>query len=99
VRPRRHKGYVLKPGVDGLISIFRSTGEPLAAAVKFVELETAYACLTEKPFKLLDGKFVASRGNTAEPRAPVRLSPPEADMEIEILRGGSIVGGVSRSAF
>jgi len=44
-RPRRHKGFVLKTGRDGLISIFCASGEPLAAAVKFVEMDTARSFL------------------------------------------------------
>jgi hypothetical protein len=40
-RPRRYKGFVLKKGNDGLVTIFCASGFPLTRAFKFIEFETA----------------------------------------------------------
>ncbi len=44
-RPRRHKGFVLKRGKSGLITIINANGGPLSETMKFLEYETASAFL------------------------------------------------------
>ncbi len=40
-RPRKHKGFVLKRGKSGLITIINANGDPLSETMKFLEYETA----------------------------------------------------------
>jgi len=46
-RPRRHEGFVLKRGKDGLITIIDANGNPLSETMKFLEYETASAFLDQ----------------------------------------------------
>lgn len=68
---REHKGFVLKRGKDGLITIIDANGNPLSETVTFIEYETASAFLDRWVAKKEGGRDFkrADRQGEQSPRA------------------------------